>query len=226
MANIIQSFFGEIRDIIYPNNCAICNQFVEEHNNCIYRRCFSKFEPTWLEDWIDKLRFSEGIDEVYSAWFATGSINDMIYNIKYHNQSKHGMELGRRMSQEFPIEELHKIDIITAIPLNNARIRERDYNQAEWIAKGLSKSWNVPYNFTLLKRIKYTQTQTDLTAKERKNNTDGAFSIIGNVASLSIAIIHDVITTGATMSEYAKVFKTNGAEKITAVSCCTPAFDI
>ena len=59
MTQVLQSFFSEITDIVYPNNCVICNQFVTESHNCICKRCFSKFEPTWLEDWKDKLRFSE-----------------------------------------------------------------------------------------------------------------------------------------------------------------------
>ena len=162
---------------------------------------------------------------MYSAWFTTGSISDIIHSVKYHNQPKLGMELGRRMSQEFPIEELGEIDLITAIPLNSARIRERGYNQAEWIAKGLSKTWKVPYKFNLLKRIKYTNTQTDLPAKERIENMKNAFKSLDKIDSLSIAIVDDVITTGATVSECAKVLKKNGALKIIGVSCCTPAFN-
>ena len=213
MAQAIQSIFFEIRDFIYPNNCAICNQFVEESQNCICKRCFSKFEPTWLEDWIDKLRFSDSIDEVYSAWYATGFINDMVHNIKYHNQPKLGEELGRRMAEEIPIDELGKIDIITAVPLNSVRNRERGYNQSEWICKGLAKSWNVPYQFNLIKRVKHTVTQTDLTAKERKQNMQDAFIMKESIDSLSVAIIDDVITTGATLSAYANILKTNGAKK-------------
>ena len=67
MAQVIQSVFRDIRDIIYPNNCVICNKHVEEDQNCICKYCFSKFEPTWLEDWIDKLRFSDGIDDVITT---------------------------------------------------------------------------------------------------------------------------------------------------------------
>ena len=92
MAQAIQSVFRDIVDIVFPNNCIICNQFVEESKNCICNKCFSIFEPTWLEDWIDKLRFSDGIAEVYSAWYATDFINDMIHNIKYHNQPRLGEE--------------------------------------------------------------------------------------------------------------------------------------
>lgn len=225
MAQVLQLFLEQIKDIIYPNNCAVCGKYIEENENNICNHCFASFEQTWLEDWKDKLKISVGIDEVYSAWFTTGVINDMIHNVKYHNQPKLGMELGRRMAQEFPIEELEQIDLITAVPLNSARIRERGYNQAEWIAKGLSQSWKVPYDFNLLKRIKYTHTQTDLSAEERKTNMKDAFISISNIEPLSIAVVDDVITTGATTSECAKKLKEYGANRITAVSCCTPPFD-
>lgn len=224
MSQVIQSVLREIKDIVYPNNCVICNNFVKESRNCLCKRCFSKFEPTWLEDWIDKLRFSDGIDEIYSAWYALGAINDIIYNIKYHNQPRLGEELGRRIANEIPIDELDKIDLITAVPLNVVRNRGRGYNQSEWICKGLAKAWNVPYQFNLLKRVKHTDTQTDLSASERKQNMKNAFTTTNKIDSLSIAIIDDVITTGATLSACAVVLKNSGASKITGISCCTPQF--
>lgn len=224
MAQVIESVFRAMKDIVYPNNCVICNNFVKESRNCLCKRCFSKFEPTWLEDWIDKLRFSEGIDEIYSAWYALGAINDIIHSIKYHNQPRLGEELGRRIANEIPIDELDKIDLITAVPLNSTRNRDRGYNQSEWICRGLAKAWNVPYKFNLLKRVKYTNTQTDLSASERKQNMKNAFTTTNKIDSLSIAIIDDVITTGATLSACAVVLKNSGASKITGISCCTPQF--
>ena len=133
-------------------------------------------------------------------------------------------ELGRKIANEIPIDEVGKIDLITAVPLNSARSRERGYNQSEWICKGLAKAWNVPYQFNLLKRVKHTSTQTDLSASERKTNMENAFTSTNNIDSLSIAIIDDVITTGATLSASAVVLKNFGASKVTGVSCCTPQF--
>jgi ComF family protein len=224
MTQVIQSVFREIRNIVYPNNCVICNKYVKDSQNCLCKRCFSRFEPTWLEDWVDKLRFSDGIDGIYSAWYATDSINDIIHNIKYHNQPRLGEELGRRMANEIPIDELRKIDLITAVPLNSIKNRERGYNQANWICKGLAKAWNVPYQNNLIKRIKYTSTQTELSANDRKQNMENAFASTSSIDSLSIAIIDDVITTGATISGCAVVLKNCGADNIIGVSCCTPQF--
>ena len=224
MANIFSSFFHEIVDIIYPNNCVTCNKPVIEYQNCICNRCFSTFEPTLLENWIDKLRFSDGVDEVYSAWFTSGFISDIIYNIKYHNQPRLGEELGRRIAAKIPLDGLDKIDIITAVPLNSTRNRERGYNQSEWICKGLSSIWNVPYQNNMIKRTKYTHTQTELKAKERKENMNNAFSTKKEIDSLSVAIVDDVITTGATLSACAVELKKSGAIKVIGVSCGTPRF--
>ncbi|MCJ7801963.1 MAG: hypothetical protein MUP82_06360 [Candidatus Marinimicrobia bacterium] len=224
MTYLIQSVFNGIKDIVYPNNCVICNKYVEEGQNCICNRCFSRFEPTWLEVWIDKLRFSDGIDEVYSSWYAIDTINDIIHSVKYHNQPRLGEELDRRMAMEIPIDELEKIDLITVVPLNSVKNREHCYNQSEWICKGLVQVWNVPYQFNLLKRVKYTDTQTELSATERKQNMENAFSSTNTIDSLSIAIIDDVITTGATLSACAVELKNCGASKVTGVSCCTPQF--
>jgi ComF family protein len=128
------------------------------------------------------------------------------------------------MANEIPIDELREIDIITNVPLNSIKKRERDYNQSEWICKGLAKAWNVPYQNNLIKRIKHTNTQTDLSANERKQNMENAFVSTNSIDSLSIAIIDDVITTGATLSGCAVVLKNCGANNIIGVSCCTPQF--
>jgi len=224
MAYLVQSVFNGIKDIVYPNNCIICNKFVEDGQNCICNCCFSRFEPTCLEDWIDKLRFSDGIDEVYFSWYAIDVINDIIHSVKYHNQPRIGQEIGRRMAMDIPLDELEKIDLITAVPPNSVKNRESGYNQSEWICKGLAKAWNVPYQFNLLYRVKYTGTQTDLSANERKQNMENAFSSTNIINSLSVAIINDVITTGATLSVCTVELKNCGASKVTGVSCCTPQF--
>ncbi|MEE8341629.1 MAG: ComF family protein [Candidatus Neomarinimicrobiota bacterium] len=197
---------------------------MDESQKYLCKRCFSTIEPTWLEDWIDKLRFSDGIDEVYSAWYASGIINDLIHNIKYHDQPRLGEELGYRMADEIPIDELGQIDLITAVPLNSVKSRERGYNQSEWICRGLAKAWNIPLQNNLLKRIKNTETQTDLSNTERQQNMKNAFVSIESIDSLSIAIIDDVITTGATLSACAVELKKSGARKVIGVSCCTPQF--
>ncbi len=197
---------------------------MDESQKYLCKRCFSTIEPTWSEDWIDKLRFSDGIDEVYSAWYASGIISDLIHNIKYHNQPRLGEELGYRMANEIPIDELGKIDLITAVPLNSVKSRERGYNQSEWICRGLAKAWNIPNQNNLLKRIKNTETQTDLSNTERQQNMKNAFVSIESIDSLSIAIIDDVITTGATLSACAVELKKCGARRVIGVSCCTPQF--
>ena len=121
MTQAIQSFYQGIINYNYLNNCVVCNQYNDDNQNSICKRCFSKFEPTWFEDWIGKLRFSDYIDEVYSAWNATEFINDMIHNIKYHSQPRLGEELGNRIANEIPIDELGRIDLITAVPFNSNR---------------------------------------------------------------------------------------------------------
>jgi len=128
------------------------------------------------------------------------------------------------MAIEIPIDELGKIDLITAVPLNTVKKRERSYNQSEWICKGLAKAWDVPYKFNLLKRMKFTDTQTDLSATERKQNMENAFATKNKIEGLSVAIIDDVIATGATLSACAVELKKCGAGKIIGVSCCTPQF--
>jgi ComF family protein len=97
---------------------------------------------------------------------------------------------------------------------------ERGYNQSLVIAKGISKTCGIPVKKNIIKRKRYTNTQTNLSLHERKLNISEAFSVVKPkiVKHKRIVIVDDVITTGATISECAKVLVNEGASEIFAVS--------
>ena len=101
---------------------------------------------------------------------------------------------------------------------------ERGYNQADYIAKGLSKNLKIKYSSKIVKRIKNTLSQTKLSSIERKSNMESAFSLRNgkSINGKRIILVDDVITTGITVLEVAKVLKGNGAEKVYSLSVATP----
>jgi ComF family protein len=108
------------------------------------------------------------------------------------------------------------------VPLNPVRLKERGYNQSALIAQQLSNITRIPFSVHLLKRLRNTPSQTKLSREQRKENVKGAFAVQGNVEGKRVLLIDDVITTGSTLNECAKVLKQNGAAWVTAAAIATP----
>jgi ComF family protein len=103
--------------------------------------------------------------------------------------------------------------------LHPTRQRERGFNQASLLAELLSARISIPYK-RVLKRIRYTTTQTALDRAERTGNLHNAFRLRknGDVRGLHVLLIDDVLTTGSTLSECARVLKRAGAISVYAAT--------
>lgn len=110
---------------------------------------------------------------------------------------------------------------LVPIPLHKLRLKKRGYNQAEILARELSKRLNIKM-INVLKRTKNTRSQVGLKKEDRIKNISGAFSLIPNSPNLpnpsNIFLIDDVLTTGSTLNEAAKVLKRNGAKKVWGIA--------
>jgi ComF family protein len=113
--------------------------------------------------------------------------------------------------KEHPIE---RPDIIIPIPLHKKRIRQRGFNQALEIARPLARALDIPLIINAVKRIKYTQAQSLLNAKERRKNLHQSFALTQPISAQHIVLIDDVVTTGATVYELATLLKQAGVKKV------------
>jgi ComF family protein len=108
--------------------------------------------------------------------------------------------------------------------LHHIRRAERGFNQSFYLANGIKSVLKIPTITNLLKRRRFTDSQTLLSIIERKENVRDAFSLKKNekLSGKNILLLDDVITTGATISECGKVLLMAGAVKIYAVSVAIP----
>jgi ComF family protein len=120
----------------------------------------------------------------------------------------------------------HGADRIAFVPQSRERQRSRGYNQAEEIARQLSHQSGIPLLQPALKRILETSHQAGLDAKARRANLNQAFLCAGGAQNLKIAVVDDVMTTGATQNALAHVLKQAGAREVFAwVVARTPPHD-
>jgi ComF family protein len=118
--------------------------------------------------------------------------------------------MWEREAKQSPLPQL-----IVPVPLHKQRLRERGYNQALELAKPLARALNIPCAVDVLLRLRHTDTQTTLSAVERRHNLNSAFGLRNNVQlPAHIALLDDVFTTGTTLAECTKVLKRAGVGRV------------
>jgi ComF family protein len=115
-----------------------------------------------------------------------------------------------------PVLGQKKPSMIVPVPLHPTKQREREFNQAERLARRLGAAMQIPVNNRLLRRVVPTRTQTQLSRQERLANVRNAFAMRGGqrLNGERIVLVDDVLTTGATTSACARVLTAAGAGEV------------
>ncbi len=113
----------------------------------------------------------------------------------------------------------NKPDWIIPVPLHKDRLKERGYNQALEIARPIAKKMYIPLQTTCCTRILPTLAQASTTAEIRRKNMQHAFVVNPLFQAEYVAIVDDVLTTGSTVGELARVLKKSGVKRVDVWSC-------
>lgn len=144
-----------------------------------------------------------------------------IHNMKYRNKPNLCRMMGRLIAiDELAAQLLEHVDILIPVPLTPKRKRERHYNQSELICQGISEITGIPVVTNALERIRFDGSQTALTTEERKENIRNAFRLgdTSQIEGKSIAIVDDIITSGATIIECLTILRDVPNIRITVLS--------
>ncbi|WP_064119237.1 ComF family protein [Pseudomonas fluorescens] len=158
-------------------------------------------------------------EQVAVPWLYGFPVDSLITRFKHNAKWPFGRlladVLGQYLQHRFD-EGLPRPDALLPVPLASKRLRQRGFNQAAMLARWLSASLDLPCEETVLRRIKDTDAQQDLDAKARKRNLRDAFDIApdAQVKGRHLALVDDVLTTGATAQALARLLMDAGATRV------------
>ena len=222
MKSRIHTLGWKVLDLIFPPRCAGCDQWGE-------RYCASCQEKTKLiltpicqicgepisggESAVcRRCRNSTIFYSSIRSWaYFEGPLQKAIHKLKY----KKDLGLGEILAQpliQMLAENKWYIDIITAVPLDENRQKERGFNQSLCLARPIAWSNDIIIKPAAIKRVKITRSQVGLSIEDRKNNVASVFRAEQKlVFGKSILVVDDVVTTGATINSCAAALSKAGA---------------
>lgn len=217
-----------VLDFIYPKRCVVCKKI----GSYICENCFAKLsfdvkslclicgKPSYNNLTHPACRKKYTIDGCFSAISYNKTAQKLIYSFKYKpyltdlKATLTDLFYESLIQNENFQKEIAKANFIfVPIPLFSSKFKKRGYNQAEILAITLSKKFKNPSQ-KLLKRIQDTKTQFKLSKDDRAENIKGVFGAIGNVKDANIFLVDDIVTTGSTLKEAARILKKAGAKKV------------
>ncbi|WP_458376977.1 double zinc ribbon domain-containing protein [Pseudomonas fluorescens] len=165
------------------------------------------------------LQHPPAFEQVIAPWTYSFPVDSLITRFKHGAKWPFGRLLAELLAQSLQYrfdETLQRPDALVPVPLAAKRLRQRGFNQASMLARWLSASLNIPCDETLLKRVQDTSAQQELKADDRKKNLLNAFALTPGapIKGRHLALVDDVLTTGATAQALARLLMSAGASRV------------
>ena len=236
--------------LFYPRTCALCGRYTGEKRaqGQLCKRCLAMLPRTeqaeqrenltemtltgtdsmWVRDkgqYMVRTKKAMHVERAAAFLFfdKDNPIRELMHRMKYNDLPEIGYELGRQAALEFQYADFFDgIDVIVPMPLHEKRMRERGYNQSEYIARGISAVTGIPVDTTHVTRIRNTPKQALQKGDERKANVQDAFAVNQpeQLYRTHILVVDDLITTGETMRSCLKAMKKCRGAKFSVFALC------
>lgn len=148
-------------------------------------------------------------DRTVALWRYAPAADRLVHAFKYRARLALAQYFARELAMR--IDPLPVVEVIVPMPLARKRLAERGFNQAHEIAKRLGRLTRIPAAARVVRRTRETADQTGLDPDARARNVRGAFACDAVVAGRRIAVVDDVMTTGASLDELARTLRRAGA---------------
>jgi ComF family protein len=226
----ISKWKQDIIHLIYPSICLICEKELPNQNKHICTFCSIDFNYTFFERYNEPTSLDQlfwGRVPVYSTYaylfFEKGkSTQPILHALKYKNKPEIGLEMGELIGENLKrMSSFSKVQALIPVPIHSKKEFIRGYNQSEKIATGIGNVLNIPVVLDFMDQTKGTDSQTKKGRFLRWDNVENKFKASAKASAhySHIAIVDDVITTGATLEAIIrKILEKNPEIQISIIS--------
>ena len=222
----MEPYLSALADLFYPQRCVGCER---RASDLLCRECFEALPrigspscrrcgaPTAFEAFVceECKGVDFGFESAQAPLMYEGVGKEIVHVLKYRGYTK----VVERLMTPLLLEVVEgRFDAVVPVPLHRSRLRSRGFNQARLMAKSLAEEMRSILSDTL-EVVRSTRDQVELSGAGRRANVRGAFGAKGRIRG-RVLLVDDVFTTGATMSECAKMLVRAGAAEVHAVSLC------
>lgn len=202
---------GHLLELLFPEKCILCKKVLEngEIDLCKQCRCDN---PAYTHR-KSKPQF---LDSFAAVWYYEGSVRSSLLRFKFGGARSYAAGYGRLLAMKLTEEYPDGWDILTWIPVSRWRKLRRGYDQVELIAYAAGRELGME-PLPLLKKIRHNRPQSALKdAAHRRANVLGCYRVLEpeRVSGKRVMLLDDILTTGATASECARILKTAGAKEV------------
>ncbi|ODU55144.1 MAG: hypothetical protein ABT01_06865 [Clostridium sp. SCN 57-10] len=203
--------FERLLRALFPPRCTFCRAFLSAEvrdgvcGDCMARIRFAQRLPLHPK--------GSFFDVCVSALHYEGMVREAIHRFKFRGKQHYAKVFGRLLAYAVAHQLTEEFDLVTFVPSNQAKTRKRGYHHAELLARDVAERLRKPVAPTLHK-TRATKSMFGLQPSQRRANVLGAFDVsapAGKLAGRRILLVDDIYTTGATLSECARVLKMAGA---------------
>jgi len=205
------SLFHYISNALFPPKCILCGKILRKDETDLCHGC--RVDSPEFPQGKLKLQF---IDSFAAVWYYEGSVRKSLLRYKFYHARNLASGYGRFLAMKAIQEAPEGFDLITWVPISSLRKLTRGYDQDELLAKAVASELGYAAVPTL-KKIRHNPPQSGIAGQaKRRANVLGIYRCIDEIGvqGKRILLIDDILTTGATASECARVLLTAGAAEV------------
>jgi ComF family protein len=228
---MVNNWINNIQNLFFPGFCLVCGRKATggrdlcsrcaaglAHNHTPCRCCALPLPETSQPGSCcgECQNHQRPYDKVTAPYLYEGEIRHLHRAFKFHRKLSAGRLLSDLLCDAIEARGETTVQLLIPVPLHPSRVRQRGFNQAMEIARIASGRFGIPVDQSCIRRTAATAPQSGLTKRERIENIRGAFAMKRPVRAEQVAIIDDVMTTGMTIEQVARVLRLHGVRRIDA----------
>jgi len=198
-------------NLLFPPKCILCGKLLKSNEQDLCREC--RVDSPEYPDRKENLQF---LDSFTAVWYYEGNVRRSLLRYKFYNYRSFAAGYGRLLAMKLLQAHPDGFDTLTWIPVSRLRKFHRGYDQVELLAKAVGRELGLE-PVLLLKKVRHNRPQSGLNdASKRRANVLGVYQEVDRerIYGKRILLLDDILTTGATAGEAARVLLTAGAKEI------------